>query len=177
MPDEQDFTDGEGFQEPELPFDSEIEDPPSFFPLSEFVDAESESSLNCEVQVIGIFERETDFSIQHFVRLSDSQRMLDIVIGAPEAKAILDALEGVVPDRPMTHDLLKAVIERTGCELRRVFIDDIWNDKYYAKLVLQDPEENEVLIDCRPSDAIALALRCGCGVYVFERVFELVHSD
>ena len=100
-----------------------------------------------------------------------NRRALPIWIGVLEANAIVLALEKVELPRPMTHDLMKAVLETTGNSLRKVEITDIRDNTYYASLHL---EGNGVLytVDSRPSDAIALALRFGVPVVVSEGVME-----
>jgi hypothetical protein len=110
------------------------------------------------------------------MRLSDSLRRLEILIGASEAKAILDACERVIPERPMTHDLLRVTIEKLGATLDRVVIDDVWSDKYYAKVYL-DRNGEEIEIDSRPSDAVAVAVRFDAPIFVQSHVFDFVHSD
>lgn len=83
------------------------------------------------------------------------------------------ALEGDVPDRPMTHDLLKNVIERMGGSVERIIVDDLWQSTFYAKItIVRNGESLE--IDSRPSDAIALALRVHAPIYVAEPVFESI---
>lgn len=153
-----------------------IELPPSFFPSDEFSQPEELVDVLVEVRVDGIFERESEYNIHHFMRLSDSLRRLEILIGASEAKAILDACERVIPERPMTHDLLRVMIEKLGATLDRVVIDDVWSDKYYAKVYL-DRNGEEIEIDSRPSDAVAIAVRFDAPIFVQSHVFDFVHSD
>lgn len=100
-----------------------------------------------------------------------SERMLPIWIGHPEATAILLALQEEELPRPMTHDLLKNVIEVLGYFVSRVEVTRLEEGTYFAAVVLRG-EEREVVIDARPSDGIALALRFGCPVFVAEDVFE-----
>jgi len=96
---------------------------------------------------------------------------LPIWIGLLEANAIVLALEGVELPRPMTHDLMKAVLETTGTVLRRVEITDIRDNTYYASLHLEG-NSGAYTVDSRPSDAIALALRFGAPVLVADEVLE-----
>jgi len=96
---------------------------------------------------------------------------LPIWIGLLEANAIVLALEGVELPRPMTHDLMKAVLETTGNSLRKVEITDIRDNTYYAALHLEG-KESRYTVDSRPSDAIALALRFDVPVLVSEEVLE-----
>lgn len=98
-------------------------------------------------------------------------RLLPIWIGHPEATAILLAIEGVEPPRPMTHDLLRGVIESLDTYLERVEITRVDEGTFYAALVLRGEERTRV-VDARPSDSIALAVRTGAPIYVAEEVMN-----
>lgn len=126
-----------------------------------------------EVRVIGVYEhQETGIPPQFFVLLQDNRgRRVPIWIGKYEALSISMALEGDVPDRPMTHDLLKNVIDRLGGTVERIIVDDLWQSTFYAKITIVRNGES-IEIDSRPSDAIALALRTRSPIYVAEPVFE-----
>jgi bifunctional DNase/RNase len=96
---------------------------------------------------------------------------LPIWIGPAEANAIASHLEGVASPRPLTHDLMKSVMDHVGLGLRRVVIRELRDNTYYASLVLLwDGEEME--IDSRPSDAIALAMRFGQPIFVNRTLLE-----
>jgi hypothetical protein len=96
---------------------------------------------------------------------------LPIWIGLSEAHAIASRLEGIESPRPLTHDLMKAVFERVGIGLQRVVIRELRDNTYYASIVLLwDGEEMEV--DSRPSDAIALAMRFGQPIFVNRALLE-----
>ena len=99
------------------------------------------------------------------------RRALPIWIGIAEATAILFAVQGIEPPRPMTHDLLKSAIEAAGHVVSRVEVTRLEEGTFYAALVLRG-EEREVAVDSRPSDSIALAARCHCPIFVAEDVFE-----
>lgn len=98
-------------------------------------------------------------------------RLLPIWIGHPEAQAILLAVEGVEPPRPMTHDLLKDVIEAAGMYVERVEIVRVEEGTFYAALVLRG-EERTLAVDARPSDSIALAVRTGAPIFVDSTVLD-----
>jgi bifunctional DNase/RNase len=102
---------------------------------------------------------------------SYGSRRLLIIIGVFEAHAINIALEGIEPPRPMTHDLLKNVIRDLGATVQEVFIDEVIESTYYAKLIL-NVSDLTVEVDARPSDAIALAVRTGAPIYVNELVLD-----
>ncbi len=160
----------EDFESPE---GDELNEPPPFFPLEGGGPDREPSSLGepVEVNIEGVFAAENSGQISRFVLLSDGSRKLPILIGPYEAQAISLPLEGTRPDRPMSHDLLRTVIDRLGATLNRVVIDDLWNGIYYAKLYLRKGSE-EIEIDARPSDAIAMAVRFESPIYVSDGILE-----
>lgn len=101
----------------------------------------------------------------------DGTRRLPIVIGEPEAQAIANELEGVRPQRPMTHDLLRNVIEVLGASVKEVVIAELREGTFYAKIVF---EYSDLEVDARPSDAIALAVRCNAPLYIDEAIMDEV---
>ena len=100
---------------------------------------------------------------QRVVILKERQadRYLPIWIGSPEADAIAVRLQDVTVPRPLTHDLLGVVMGELGAALDHIVVSDLQNDTFYAKLVLALKDGTSKSIDCRPSDAIALAVRGG----------------
>ncbi|MCX8000636.1 MAG: bifunctional nuclease family protein, partial [Leptospiraceae bacterium] len=80
-------------------------------------------------------------------------------------------LDGQIPPRPMTHDLLMTIVNHLGGKVIRVVIDEIIDNTFYAKLSLRKDEEI-IVIDARPSDSIALALRAGAPIFVASKVFD-----
>lgn len=134
-----------------------------------------------EVEVVGVYEHQEPGlptgSAPAFVLLRDKQsRKVLIYVGRFEAYAISAALENIPFDRPMTHDLLKSVLERLGGRVERILIDDLWQDTYYAKICVST-NGNTVEIDSRPSDAIALALRTKAPIYMAESVIQQAAVD
>jgi bifunctional DNase/RNase len=98
-------------------------------------------------------------------------RRLPIIIGAFEAQAIALEIEGIKPPRPLTHDLLKQIIDSLGGSVLEVIISELRENTFYAKIVLEvSGLTNE--IDARPSDAIALSVRTQAPIYVSEPVLE-----
>jgi bifunctional DNase/RNase len=94
-------------------------------------------------------------------------RRLPIIIGASEAQSIALEMEGIKPPRPLTHDLLKNIITSFGAELQDIIIDELRDGTFYAKLNIDSQ-----MIDSRPSDAIALAVRYGVQIYVASAVMD-----
>ncbi|HDH02825.1 MAG TPA: bifunctional nuclease family protein [Actinobacteria bacterium] len=105
------------------------------------------------------------------LRESAGTRYLAIWIGVTEATAIAYALEGVTPQRPFTHDLLKITTEALGASVHRVTVTEIKDSVYYADLVL-DRNGDELTISSRPSDAIALAARTGAPLFATPGVLD-----
>ncbi|MBI4427909.1 MAG: bifunctional nuclease family protein [Ignavibacteriales bacterium] len=97
----------------------------------------------------------------------NGQRRLPIIIGAFEAQSIALEMEGIKPPRPLTHDLMKAIIDTLGGGLNDVYINELRDGTFYAKLSVDSQE-----IDSRPSDAIALAVRFGVPIFVADKVME-----
>lgn len=101
----------------------------------------------------------------------DGNRRLPIIIGTFEAQAIALELEHIKPPRPMTHDLLKNIIQSFGAELNQVFINDLSEGTFYAQIIYnQNGEQLEQ--DARPSDAIALAIRFNAPIFVADEILE-----
>lgn len=121
-----------------------------------------------EVKVVGVYEHPRG----PFVLLRDSRgRAMPIWIGNAEALSISIALEGTSTPRPLTHELLKLMMEKLGATVEAVLVDDLYNNTYYAKMTLRTNGKT-IDIDCRPSDAIALALRSRVPIYVADAVLE-----
>jgi len=122
-----------------------------------------------EVRVVGVCQAPHGGA---FVLLRDSLgRNLPIWIDEGQAVSIHLALEGNSPARPMTHDLLKLLVERLGGSVNHILVDDLYNNVYYAKIELKQGDRAHQ-IDCRPSDAIAVAVRFKVPIYVADHVLE-----
>lgn len=103
----------------------------------------------------------------------DSEAILPIWVGAYEANAIALEIEKIVPQRPMTHDLLRNLIMETGFRVERVTVNDLLENTFYALINLVDDKGQTISLDARPSDAIALALRADCPIYVEQKVLDI----
>lgn len=104
-----------------------------------------------------------------------SERILPIWIGVFEANAIALKIENIATPRPMTHDLLKTFLEKTGIDIQRIVVNDVRDNTFYAMIHCLH-NGNPVIIDSRPSDAIALALRVKAPIFVEESVVSKAHS-
>jgi uncharacterized protein len=107
----------------------------------------------------------------------ESEAVLPIWVGAYEANAIALEIEKIVPQRPMTHDLLRNLIIQMGYRVERVIVTDLRDNTFYAVIDLIDEEGEKVSLDARPSDAIALALRTDSPIYVDQKVLDLSSAN
>ncbi len=122
------------------------------------------------MELLGVrVELPTNTPVVLLREMSKSARLLPIFIGAAEATAIVIALDGVATPRPMTHDLLRDVLNGLDTGVDRVVVTELRDKTFYAELHL-DGESGPVVISSRPSDAIALAVRTGASIYADESV-------
>ncbi|MDD5473733.1 MAG: bifunctional nuclease family protein [Candidatus Methanoperedens sp.] len=108
----------------------------------------------------------------------NTKRIMPIYIGLPEAISINSALNHEIPPRPMTHDLFISLLERLGSKIDSILIDELNEGVYYARMsVSMDGKHFE--LDARPSDSIAIALRCGAPINVRESVLSdaVIHKE
>ena len=103
---------------------------------------------------------------------SNGKRRLPIIIGGFEAQAIAIELEKMAPSRPLTHDLFKAFAESFSISVKEVVIYNLVEGIFYAKLICQQDGANDVEVDARTSDAIALAVRFNCPIYTYEFILS-----
>ncbi len=115
---------------------------------------------------------------QHVVLLQarDSNRLLPIWIGPDQAHSIATRIAGIASERPLTHDLMMDTLVKLGAEITRIVVRDLVSDDsgggiFHGSLFLQVGEK-EMEIDCRPSDAIALAVRCSARILVADTVLD-----
>ncbi|HSV05231.1 MAG TPA: bifunctional nuclease domain-containing protein [Candidatus Binatus sp.] len=127
-------------------------------------------SAEVEVRGLGI-DPSSGTPVVRLVEKAKTGRELAIWIGPFEAQAIAMELEGVAAPRPLTHDLMKTLVERLGAKLDRVVVEDLRDNTFFATLHLTAPGGGDLVLDARPSDAIALALRLHGPIVVVEEVF------
>lgn len=101
---------------------------------------------------------------------AESRRALPIWIGTAEASAIIRQLENIKSARPMTHDLIYNMLSQLGYRVTRIEINDLNSDTYYASIFIEDANKQEQVIDSRPSDAIAIALRANATIFATANV-------
>ncbi|OPZ21047.1 MAG: hypothetical protein BWZ10_00564 [candidate division BRC1 bacterium ADurb.BinA364] len=102
----------------------------------------------------------------------DGQRTFPIFIGYFEAQALYCAIHGDQPPRPLTHDLIYNIIDGMEARLIGVCVDDLRDDTFHGKLILETQDSKRVLVDTRPSDAIVLAMKRQAPIFVEESVLE-----
>jgi len=98
-------------------------------------------------------------------------RRLPIIIGSFEAQSIALEIEGIKPPRPLTHDLMKNLVDDLGGTVVEIYIDELRDNTFYAKIIMEVSTLSNT-VDARPSDAIALAVRTGCQIFVSEEVMR-----
>jgi len=105
------------------------------------------------------------------LKTTDGNKFLPIWIGHPEAAAILMKLQGAAPPRPLTHDLLAATLSMLEAEVARITVTELRDNTFYAVITVVQ-NGNEIEIDSRPSDAIALAVRAEAPIFAADDVIE-----
>ncbi len=132
-----------------------------------------------QVKVFGVAVDPVTKGFVVILKDQDEKKWLPIWIGPYEAKMISMALEKEKPSRPFSPDLIKNIVESASLKVEKIVISDIKNNTYYATIWLKAGEK-EVLIDARPSDAIAIALRLETPVYITDEVMKkasITHSS
>ncbi|RKY33274.1 MAG: bifunctional nuclease family protein [Candidatus Omnitrophota bacterium] len=123
-----------------------------------------------ELNKIVIDEKRHDQLI--VLKEKNGNRILPIVIGLHEASAIKLKISGFQPPRPLTHDLLHSTIENLQANIDKVIIDRLEENTFHAKLVLKTKSGENKIIDARPSDSIALAVRAAAPIFVADEVIK-----
>jgi bifunctional DNase/RNase len=125
-----------------------------------------------EMKIIGLALDQKNESSVVVLKEVAGETALPIAIGLLESTAIASGLENIAFPRPMTHDLLKTLMDELGVSVRKVEISDLRDETFYARIYLKIHNSEEVNLDARPSDALAIALRTHSRIYVHERVLE-----
>lgn len=126
--------------------------------------------LEMELNKIVIDEKRHDQLI--VLKEKNGSRVLPIVIGLAEASAIKLKISGFNPPRPLTHDLFYSAIENLNAAVERIIIDKLEDSTFHAKLVLKTSSGENKVIDARPSDSIALAVRARAPIFVEDEVLK-----
>src|SRR5215210_3206941 len=128
--------------------------------------------MEIEVKIRGLMMDPSSGTPIIILKDVNSETMLPIWVGAYEANAIALEIEKISPQRPMTHDLLRNVILEMGANVERVVVTELRDNTFFAMINMKDRAGDSLMIDARPSDAIALALRVDCPIYVNEEVIQ-----
>lgn len=128
--------------------------------------------MEIEVKIRGLMMDPSSGTPIIILKDVNSETMLPIWVGAYEANAIALEIEKITPQRPMTHDLLRNVILEMGASVERVVVTELRDNTFFAMIVMKNRAGESIMIDARPSDAIALALRTDCAMYVNEEVIR-----
>ncbi|NLV19047.1 MAG: bifunctional nuclease family protein [Bacteroidetes bacterium] len=125
-----------------------------------------------KLKVMGISYSQTQSGAYALLLIEENgDRRIPIIIGGFEAQAIVIKLENLEPPRPLTHDLFKKVADQFNIAVIEVIIDKLEEGVFFSKLVCNNGEK-EYIIDSRTSDAVAIALRFGCPIYINEEILE-----
>ncbi len=130
----------------------------------------------CKVEIVTIVLDEESNTPIVVLQDNETGNILPIMIAPLEASLIAIELEGKKPVRPLTHDLIITMLKTFQYTLTSVIIDDLKDNIYFAKLNLIAPDNSEIIIDCRPSDAMAIALRGNVPIYVKKKVFAIAQG-
>jgi uncharacterized protein len=128
--------------------------------------------MEIEVKIRGLMMDPSSGTPIIILKDINSETMLPIWVGAYEANAIALEIEKISPQRPMTHDLLRNVILEMGANVERVVVTELRDNTFFAMIIMKDRAGDALMIDARPSDAIALALRVDCPIFVNEEVIQ-----
>lgn len=128
--------------------------------------------MEIEVKIRGLMMDPSSGTPIIILKDVNSETMLPIWVGAYEANAIALEIEKISPQRPMTHDLLRNIIIEMGANVERVVVTELRDNTFFAMIIMKDRAGESVMIDARPSDAIALALRVDCPIFVNEEVIQ-----
>ncbi len=126
--------------------------------------------IEVELNKIVIDEKRHDQLI--VLKEKNGERVLPIVIGLAEASAIKLKISGFEPARPLTHDLLHSTIKYLEADVEKIIIDKLEENTFYAKIVLKTSSGQEKIIDARPSDSIALAVRAHAPIFVEDEIVK-----
>ena len=130
-----------------------------------------------EVEVLKIKYNPPSKSYAVLLSILNTDQITAIPVGTKEAKTISMAYEGSNFPRPFTHDLLLDIINNLNCTIRKVIISDIKKGTIFSKLILSNSRNNEISIDCRPSDAIIIAIKSYARIFIENHVINKIENS
>lgn len=133
-------------------------------------DEQKKSTRDIEVKIYSLATMMNESII--FLEEIKGDKLLPIWIGTAEGQAIAIRFSGIVLPRPLTHDMLLSVIKTLGFTIEKVVVSDLKENTFYASIYLKNKDTTHV-IDSRPSDALAVAVRSGCRIFVNEKIFAV----
>lgn len=128
--------------------------------------------MEIEVKIRGLMMDPSNGTPIIILKDVNSDTMLPIWVGAFEANAIALEIEKIAPQRPLTHDLLRNLIIEIGARVERVVVTELRDNTFFAVIEMRSSENEMLTLDARPSDAIALALRADCPIFVNTEVIQ-----
>lgn len=126
-----------------------------------------------ELSIVALAQSEAqNNSFIVLLKEEEGARRLPIVIGGFEAQAIALAVEGIQPNRPLTHDLFRNTLQQVGVNLKEIIISDLKQGIFFATLICEMADGSIVELDSRTSDALALAVRFNCPIYTYPSIMD-----
>ena len=129
--------------------------------------------MDVQVELSRIIINETSDQQIIVLKELEGERSFPIVIGIVEIFAIDRRLKGIQPPRPMTHDLVDNILDELGAEIEKIVINDLRHHTFYANIFLKTVKGDSLMVDSRPSDAIALGVATDTPIFVADHVFEI----
>lgn len=136
--------------------------------------------MNDEIQlkIIGLVYNQSVVGTYGLVLSEElGNKRFSVMIGEPEAQSIALKLNNKISARPLTHDLIKNILLSLDAELKKVLIYDMINDVFYSELYLERSGGDQIIVDARTSDAVALAVRCDCPIYIKSEILDIVGTE
>ena len=130
-----------------------------------------------EVEFLKIKYNPPSKSYAALLQVLNSDKITAIPVGTKEANTISMAYEGNTFPRPFTHDLLLDIINNLNCKIRKVVISDIKNGTIFSKIILTNNQNHELVIDCRPSDAIIMAIKSYASIFIEQYVIDKIENS
>ena len=128
-----------------------------------------------EIEIIEVSVTQMGFALM--LKPPGKEKIVPIFIGPLETYSISSALENQKLERPLTHDLMRETLAKMGCRISRVMVDDFKNGTFFAKLNIENTKGENIQIDSRPSDAIAMAVRFRAPIFMSESVYDATAID
>jgi len=134
--------------------------------------------VEIRLEIVGLVYNQAVVSTYGLVlREAIGNRRFSVMIGEPEAQSIALKMNNKILARPLTHDLIKNILTALKAKLKKILIYNLKNDIFYSELYVENPEGELFTIDARTSDAVALAVRTGCPIYIKSHILDIVGTE